>query len=272
MLPRSRYARAFTLIELLVVIAIIAILISLLLPALSQARRSAKRETCAARLRALAQACTAYRTEYARLPQPMFDADDGSITPIHIQARLLNQLSPYLTGFSAVVDDPNTIPALVQCPYVSEYTGPNRNSVADAGFPDKATRTPCFLTGYAYCYGMDYPRPGGGPGYMLPAGQTRFVPYADNSAPAGATLWADDLAVYSNSPWYFSHSVRDTGDLNGFPVLHRYYTPFEGANIAGVDGSVVWRPLASFHIDVNNPAITACYNSGDPDDPWYFWF
>ena len=43
--------KSFTLIELLVVVAIIAVLVAILLPALSEARESAKRTVCASRLR-----------------------------------------------------------------------------------------------------------------------------------------------------------------------------------------------------------------------------
>jgi len=44
--PKMPHHRGFTLIELLVVIAIIAVLIALLLPAVQQARESARKTQC----------------------------------------------------------------------------------------------------------------------------------------------------------------------------------------------------------------------------------
>ena len=53
----------FTLIELLVVIAIIAILAAMLLPALSSARTSAKKASCASNLKSLGLAANMYADE-----------------------------------------------------------------------------------------------------------------------------------------------------------------------------------------------------------------
>ncbi len=81
---RLPYANsAFTLIELLVVISIIALLIGIMIPALSAARLSAKRTTCATHLRQIAQATGSYLadwkdTYYWRGKDPSGNVDLGT--------------------------------------------------------------------------------------------------------------------------------------------------------------------------------------------------
>ena len=58
-----RNSRGFTLLELLVVIAIIALLNSILLPALGQARETARAIHCRSNLRSLGMAMGIYKTE-----------------------------------------------------------------------------------------------------------------------------------------------------------------------------------------------------------------
>lgn len=63
-----RRRNGFTVVELLVVIAILALLAALLLPAVQQARETARRATCQSHLRQLALAMQSYHEQHRILP------------------------------------------------------------------------------------------------------------------------------------------------------------------------------------------------------------
>jgi prepilin-type N-terminal cleavage/methylation domain-containing protein/prepilin-type processing-associated H-X9-DG protein len=64
----NRRPRGFTLVELLVVVAIIGVLVSLLLPAVQQARESARRISCTNRLKQIGLALLNYESSYKLFP------------------------------------------------------------------------------------------------------------------------------------------------------------------------------------------------------------
>jgi len=85
----------FTLIELLIVIAIIAILMAILLPALSKAKRSAYKISCASSMRQCGQATTLYSIE-----------NNGDV-PTNHSAMATPTPDPDTYGFTAKLDGTN---------------------------------------------------------------------------------------------------------------------------------------------------------------------
>ena len=73
-----RIRRGFTLIELLVVLAILGVLLALLLPAVQQARETARRSVCASKLHQLGVALHHYHDLHSRFPPGYVSDFDGT--------------------------------------------------------------------------------------------------------------------------------------------------------------------------------------------------
>lgn len=157
MLPpiRTSRRRGFTLIELLVVIAIIGLLIALLLPAVQQARESARRIACSNNLKQLALAAQNYHDCYNSFPpgamgplppNPQYDGHKSHGLGAHLlpyvdQQPLANRYDWNVPWFDTV-NQPvvNTPLSVWQCP--SAPGGRIHDGMADTVVPPPQEKFP----------------------------------------------------------------------------------------------------------------------------------
>ncbi len=211
MVPTYRNHRGFTLVELLVVIAIIGVLVALLLPAVQQARESARRMQCANNLKQYGVAIHTYHDQWNKIPTaPMANAQNGN-------------WGLQVPGMQAII-----LPQMEQQPL---YDKINWNWSTTATI----VRAPGWTV-----TANGYMSPVAGPGGLVCAEQVQ-VPYAmcpsDSSPPLGPdTNWYAANTSYSGSMG--SQQTPDCdpggcGQLFNTPGIHTELLPGGNASDGG---------------------------------------
>ncbi len=125
LVPPAR--RAFTLVELLVVIAIIGVLIALLLPAVQQARESARRTQCVNNLKQVGLAVHNFHDTFGELPPSRIQYEylgwSALLLPFMEQSNLYDQID--------LKKKYNAQTTAVQQTGIAGYVCPSRHKVGD---------------------------------------------------------------------------------------------------------------------------------------------
>lgn len=205
----------FTLIELLVVIAIIAILVALLLPAVQQARESARRTQCRGNLKQIGLACHNYESTVNQLPSSGEGTNRTLLARQYFPVSMFVAILPLVDQQSAYnqynfsyhyTNSANSTNAVVSKTKIPLYQCPS-NSMTQADALGYGTGDYMPL---AY---VDIQPPS--PPWVAPAGAPTNPPGTRNKMQPGVTLGADkDTAL-----GLFGNKFRDLTDGTSNTVL-----------------------------------------------------
>lgn len=224
-MKRHNRKAGFTLVELLVVIGIIAVLISILLPTLSRARESARKASCASRLKEIVNVIHIYANENrSKVPPGYRDNNNPDEHTIWISQGTFDIFMNKLKN-----------PKMLACPNLEE-TQPR--------YPDGSKLG--WVLGYAYLGGHEKLRAATDANDWKSPLRLGEKSTQTQSSQAQTIAIAADFNDWSPADKWtaVAHPRRNTG---GFFLDNGGKTPKElrstGGNVAYADGSVVWRNL-----------------------------
>ena len=246
-LQKRNLNQAFTLIELLVVIAIIALLIGILLPALGQARDSARNVLCKTNIRQIATATVVYSDDYRGKFPPavggpfVIDPENGKRNMVWYDVNRIGQYLPqedYRNVAADSVENMTVGGSVMECP---NHPDAARSYTMNYWAASAGESKPNWTTGESQFYK---------PGTLQDNQDTYQMGRAFNNSVAQSSsmiLFAESWALWpsqleddaGDTTWFSAYSIGSRG-LPG----ERFGSNEEGIESESWDG--LWRGTGSY--------------------------